>query len=145
MRIAFALALGLLLSLSVQAAASYKVYLTNQAKDGVPLNRPGDNFGCSDTIYAVIELKDVSPEKHELEAFWRDPAGKDRERTRYPFWVRRDRERIWVWLKLHSPPESALVQWANPSAGMEEFIGEWEIRLFIDGQQIERKKFEVIC
>ena len=127
------------------AAPSHKVYLTAEATDGVPGNTAAEDFGCSDTIYAVVESHGLAKKKHFLEAVWRDPHGKDRERTRYPFWVQRDQERIWVWLKLHRPGEAALVQFVNPSAGMDEFIGEWQIRLFLADTPITTKKFRVIC
>lgn len=140
-----AVLLGLFLSSAAHAEPEYKVYMTTQAKDGVPLNLPGTDFSCTDTIYAVIEISNLDKTKHQLDATWRDPSGRDRERTRYPFWVRRDKERIWVWLKLHSSPEAALVRWANPSAGMEEFIGEWELDLLVDGNSIGKQTFKVLC
>jgi hypothetical protein len=127
------------------AAPQHKVYLTAEATDGVPSDKAATDFGCTDTIYAVIELTGASTAKHHLEAVWRDPAGKDRERTRYPFWVGRDQERIWVWLKLHRPTEAALVQFLNPSAGMDEFIGEWQIHLLLDDQPLGIQKFKVLC
>lgn len=140
-----ALVFGLLLSTAAHAKAEFKVYMTTQAKDGVPLNLPATDFSCNDTIYAVIEVSDLEKAKHELQATWRDPSGRDRERTQYPFWVHRDKERIWVWLKLHSSPEAALVRWANPSAGMDEFIGEWELDLLVDGKSIGKQSFKVLC
>ena len=127
------------------AAPQHNVYLTAEATDGVPGTSAVSEFGCTDTIYAVVELNGASKAKHYIEAVWRDPAGKDRERTRYPFWVSREQERIWVWLKLHRPTEAALVQFLNPSAGMDEFIGEWEIHLFLDDQPLTVRKFKVIC
>lgn len=130
---------------SAFAAPQHNVYLTAEAKDGVPGNSAATDFGCTDTIYAVVELTGASKAKHHLEAVWRDPANKDRERTRYPFWVSREQERIWVWLKLHRPTEAALVQFLNPSAGMDEFIGEWEIRLFLDDEPLTVRKFKVLC
>ena len=92
-----AVVLGLLLSSVAHAEPEFKVYMTTQAKDGVPLNLPGTDFSCSDTIYAVIEISGLDKTKHQLDATWRDPSGRDRERTQYPFWVRRDKERELRW------------------------------------------------
>ncbi len=111
----------------------------------MPSNEPNSEFGCSDRIYAVIKANGLAKKQHLLEAIWRDPHGKDREHTRYPFVVRHDQERIWVWLKLHRPSEAALVQFMNPSAGMDEFVGEWRIKVLVDGQLIDQKNFNVIC
>ncbi len=126
-------------------APSHRAYLTAAETDGIPQDQPASDFACQDKIYAVIELKDYPKAKHTLEAVWRDPHRKDRERTRYPFWVSRAQERIWVWLKLHRPPEAALVQFVDPAAGMEEFIGDWELRLFLDDQPLDQLKFNVGC
>lgn len=128
-----------------QADPSFSIILTAKTRDGVPADESSSEFGCSDRIYAVIQANGLAKSQHLLEAIWRDPHGKDREHTRYPFVVRYDQERIWVWLKLHRSPEAALVQFMNPSAGMDEFVGEWQVKVLIDGQLIEHKKFTVIC
>lgn len=127
------------------ADESFSTILTAKTHDGVPSNEPNSEFGCGDRIYAVITANGLAKSQHLLEAIWRDPQGKDREHTRYPFVVRYDRERIWVWLKLHRPPEAALVQFMNPSAGMDEFVGEWRLKILVDGRLIDQKKFNVIC
>ncbi len=129
----------------VLADANYSIFLTSQARDGVPLAEPATEFGCSDRIYAVVTAKGLSKTQHELEAVWRDPHGKERERTRYPFLVRYDEERLWVWLKLHRSPDAALVQFMNPSAGMDEFVGDWNIKFFVDGKLVDQRDFRVIC
>lgn len=128
-----------------QADANFSIILTAKTHDGVPSNEHNSEFGCGDRIYAVIKANGLAKSQHLLEAIWRDPQGKDREHTRYPFVVRYEQERIWVWLKLHRPPEAALVQFMNPSAGMDEFVGEWRVKVLVDGRLIDQKKFTVIC
>lgn len=130
---------------SVSAAGNHHVYFTAMESNGVPVQQPATEFSCSDKIFAVIELSGLSREKHRLDAVWRDPQGKDREFTEYEFQAHNDRERIWVWLKLHRPAEAALVSFINPSAGMDEFIGKWELRVAIDNKPIETKNFSVVC
>ena len=75
----------------------------------------------------------------------RDPRGKDREHTEYEFMVHSNAQRIWVWLKLHRSMEAALVAFMNPSAGMDEFIGEWELHVAIDSEPIDKESFSVLC
>ena len=125
--------------------ANHNIYLTAAEVDEIPQAEPATEFSCSDKIYAVLELTGLSKEKHQLDALWRDPQGKDREHTEYEFHVQSKMERIWVWLKLHRPSEAALVSFMNPSAGMDEFIGTWELRLAIDCETIEIKSFSVLC
>lgn len=96
-------------------------------------------------IYAVVETSGLEKAKHTLDAVWRDPQGTERERTQFPFWVKRDRERLWVWLKLHRAKGASLLQFVDPSAGLSEFIGKWQVKLFIDGKRISKQEFIVLC
>lgn len=127
------------------AGAEHNIYLTRDAKDDIPLNKPREQFSCSDKIYAVLELNGLDKGRYQLDAVWRGPRGKDQEHTKYPFTVVRKKERIWVWLKLHRDSAAALVQFANPSAGMDEFIGQWQLRLMLNGKPLATKKFNVLC
>ena len=127
------------------SGSPHNVYLTATESEGIPVQQPATEFSCSDKIFAVIELSGLSKDKHKLDAVWRDPQGKDREFTEYEFQAHNNNERIWVWLKLHRPAEAALVSFINPSAGMDEFIGQWELRLAIDNEPFETKSFNVLC
>ena len=125
----------------------YKVYLTNKEVNGVPLTQPVKQFACNDRIFGVVEINrpDVGNGNHTLYATWRNPAGKDQEHTKYPFQVIDGTARLWVWLKLHRSTEASVVQFLNPSAGMDEFVGQWEIQIHIDDKLIAKRKFEVLC
>ena len=140
----FAIA-ALIASPAVWSLASHHVYLTASEQEGIPQSDAHTEFSCNDKIFAVIDVAGLSHEKHKLNAVWRDPRGKDREHTEYEFNVYNQHERIWVWLKLHRSTEAALVSFLNPSAGMEEFIGEWELHLSIDNKPMDTKSFSVIC
>jgi len=139
------LIIALLFSNTVYSSSPHSVYLTATELDGIPAQQPETEFSCSDKIFAVLELSGLSKQKHKLDAIWRDPHGKDREFTEYEFQTHSDNERIWVWLKLHRPAEAALVSFINPSAGMDEFIGQWELRLIIDDKPFETKNFNILC
>ncbi len=128
-----------------QTGPDYSIHLTAKTDDGVPSDEASTEFGCTEQIYAVLTLTGLPRRRHDLEAVWRDPHGKDREHTKYPFTVRYDQERIWVWLKLHRSTESSLVQFVDPSAGMEGFVGEWRVTFHLDGELIGEQLFNVIC
>ncbi|MDZ7839825.1 MAG: hypothetical protein U5R46_03245 [Gammaproteobacteria bacterium] len=136
---------------ALQAAAlaqdSYKVYLTAKADAEVPLQEPMETFTCSDRIYGVLEVNqpDGGSGTHTLHATWRNPAGDDQEVTRYDFQITNGYARVWVWLKLNRSGEAAIVQFINPTAGMEEFIGMWELHVRVDGESVAKKTFEVLC
>lgn len=129
------------------AQDGYNVYLTTRENAGVPLNEPMKTFACSDKIYGVVEVNQPGGDTglRTLHATWRNPAGDDQEVTKYDFQVTNGQARIWIWLKLHRSGEAAFVQFMNPSAGMEEFIGMWELHVRVDGEPVAKKSFEVIC
>ena len=129
----------------MHASPIHKIYLTASERDGIPLAHPATRFSCHDKIFAVIEMDGLSLDKHKLDAVWRDPLGKDREHTEHEFTVRGSTETIWVWLKLHRSMEAAVVAFMNPSAGMDEFIGDWELYVAVDGKPIDRRSFSVLC
>ena len=129
----------------VHAAPSHKIFLTASKPDGASPVQPNTRFACSDKIMAVIEVNGLSRDQHRLDAVWRDPRGKDREHTEHEFIVRGDTKKMLVWLKLHRPTEAAMVSFMDPSAGMDEFIGEWELHVAIDHEPIDVKSFSVLC
>ena len=129
----------------VYAMPAHKIYLTASEKEGKPLAQPATEFSCHDKIFAVIEIDGLSQDRHKLRAIWRDPAGKDREHTGYEFTVHDSTTRLWVWLKLHRSMEAAVVAFMNPSAGMDEFIGEWELHVAVDDRLMDIKSFSVLC
>lgn len=139
--------LGIFSATTAVADEGYKVYVTAKEKSGMPLKEPAKTFSCSDKIYGVLEVKqpDGGSGRHTLYATWRNPAGEDQEVTEYPFEVTNGYARVWVWLKLHRSGEAAIVQFMNPSAGMEEFVGMWELDMRVDGERVAKQSFEVIC
>lgn len=145
------LILAAVLSATLPAAASaqsgYNIYLTAKERAGQPRNEPAETFSCSDKIYAVVEVNQPGggSGEHTLHATWRNPAGEDQEVTEYQFRAMNGHARIWVWLKLHRSGEAAIVQFMNPSAGMEEFVGMWELHVRVDGERIGKQSFEVLC
>ncbi|MDH3691815.1 MAG: hypothetical protein OEU36_20425 [Gammaproteobacteria bacterium] len=69
-------------------APKFRVYLTAEETEGVPTGKPSTEFGCRDTVYAVVQATDLKLGSHVLEASWIDPQRNQRERTRHPFEAR---------------------------------------------------------
>jgi hypothetical protein len=111
----------------------------------ITTNQPGgeetNQFDCRSKIYVDFFLSNFSVEHHKLEAFWYNPVGKRQEYTRYEF----TGNRAYLWLELHSSFGGGLFGRIDPSAGMSDFIGRWEVRLYLDERFLERKGFYVIC
>ncbi len=124
---------------------SVNVYFTSGDKHQRPLSETKDNFSCSDKIFTVVELNYLPKTKYDLSITWIDPSNTERERTEYPFTVSQDETRLWSWLSLSRATGAAMIQWVNPAAGLEEFIGPWSVEVRINDRKISTKSFEVIC
>jgi hypothetical protein len=93
----------------------------------------------------VVELSHLPKTKYDLAIVWIDPSNTERERTVYPFTVVADETRLWSWLSLSPSAGAAMIQWINPAAGLEEFVGPWTVEIRINDRKITSKSFEVIC
>ncbi|NND00152.1 MAG: hypothetical protein HKN85_08220 [Gammaproteobacteria bacterium] len=123
----------------------HSIYFSLADQHGFPLTTPAEIFDCSDKIYTVVDLSRYPLGKHELSILWIDPADSSREHTQYAFHVRENETRLWAWLSLSRAQGAAMLQWLNPAAGLEEFIGPWTVEVRIDNRKIASKNFEVSC
>ena len=139
----------LLFSFNATAASeliqSNIIYTTLESDNAQPSSDQKQNFDCSDKIYAVLELTNFNKGRHALSLRWLDPAQEERERVDYPFTVTQKETRLWGWLSLIRPKGAGMIQWINPAAGLEEFIGPWTIEAYIDNKKIASNTFSVDC
>ena len=135
-----------LLALNVISAfAETTIYTAVVAENQTPSHDKKDSFNCTENIHAVVEFQDISVGQHELRVRWFAPSGKKREDTSHKFWAAQETERVWSWLKLHRETGAGLLRWVVPSAGMDEFIGEWKVSLDLDGVYLGESRFNVLC
>lgn len=125
--------------------ASSKVYFTLGDQHEFPLKEERKYFSCSDRIFTVVELERLPKTTYDLAIVWKDPSNKERERTEYPFTVNREETKLWSWLSLSPSKGAAMIQWINPAAGLEEFVGPWTVEVIINNKKISTKSFEVVC
>ena len=115
-------------------------------KHGAPDKQALSKFDCLDKIYAVTDIKNMPKGKHTIEYRWMNPHGETQETTRYNFHVKEATvTNLWSWLQLSRGRGAGLFQWLDPSTGLEEFIGEWRVELFVNGKELQRATFEVNC
>ncbi len=127
------------------AQQSSKTYLALADEHERPLSFEKNAFDCSEKIYAVTELTHFPKGKHEFSVRWIDPANTTREHTRYPFHIHNTETRLWSWLTLKRGTGAGMLQWIDPSAGLEDFIGPWTVKVSIDGKEIAKLTMEVNC
>jgi len=103
------------------------------------------SFGCEDKIYTIIEFKNYPPKLHQVEVEWKDPHGEVRELNNFPYFVSGEVAHAWSSLSLHRSVGAGMLQWINPAAGMEEFIGNWTVTVTVGDIINEAITFEVLC
>ena len=126
-------------------AEPFKIYFSTADQHGSPNKEGKTVFDCSDKIYTVLELDDFSVGRHQLSVTWRDPETNTREKTSYPFSYRGKKIRLWSWLTLSRGTGAAMFQWIDPAAGLEEFIGEWNVEVRVNDKLLKRDQFQVNC
>lgn len=125
--------------------SSHTLYFALPDQHASPQHEARTEFDCSDKIYSVIELSNFKHGRYAITIVWTDPSGADRERTEYPFSVFEPETRLWGWLELSRATGAGMLQWLNPAAGLEEFIGPWTATIYIDGKKLVSGSFEVLC
>lgn len=127
-----------------QVRSSLRFALPDQ--HGSPMKESQKHFDCLDKIYAATNLSNLEKGKHDIEFRWTDPSGDPRESTQYAFYITDEpKAKLWAWLELSRAKGAAMIQWINPAAGLEEFIGVWHVELFVDGKSLQKGEFEVSC
>ncbi|MFT5135295.1 MAG: hypothetical protein ACI9XU_000959 [Arenicella sp.] len=124
---------------------SHKVYFSLADEFNGPKAEAKRSFDCSDQIYAVAELSNYPKGEYQLSVVWKDPNDSVREKTSYPFNVHNAQTRIWAWLTLSRATGAGLIQWIDPAAGLESFIGIWTIEVLINGKRISKQTIDVSC
>ena len=126
---------------------SHKVYFSLADEFNGPKTEAEakERFDCSDQIYTVAELSNYPTGEYQLTVIWKDPNDSVREKTSYPFNVHNTQTRIWAWLTLSRATGAGLIQWIDPAAGLESFIGMWTIEVLINGKRISKQTIDVSC
>jgi len=104
-----------------------------------------EEFDCNDKIFTVVELSNYPKKEFQLSVKWINPEGDVQEHTQYPFTVHNDFTRVWAWLSLSRATGAGMLQFINPAAGMEEFVGEWKVQISLNNKRVAEDKFVVLC
>ncbi len=102
-------------------------------------------FNCDDQVYLTIKFANHQPKLHQINISWKDPNGTERENNSFPFFVTEKESLAWASLKLHRSVGAGMLQWINPAAGMEEFIGIWSVEVQVGDLLNKTLTFEVLC
>ena len=104
---------------------------------------PLEVFDCHDRMFVHAVFSGLKNGTHEASVEWINPKGKRQDYSNLKF--SESNYRVWFWLKLKPAFGGKLLKSFDPSFGMDEFIGEWNARLYLDGEIVSTKHFYVVC
>ncbi len=126
---------------SASAGGGAEVYLTKDLE----LREHVENFQCSDKIYIYGLFEGLEQGEHRAEVVWINPGGRPQDRASHRFFAGDSTQMVWFWLKLRPGTGGRFLSAIDPSAGMEEFIGFWNVKFFLDGELVAERSFFVSC
>ena len=101
-----------------------------------------DTFSGFDKIYALATISGLTPGTHEAVINWIDPTGNVNQNTVVPFTVQGQTSyTFYAWIRLleNGPLKSTL----SGKDFDDEYIGKWELHLFVNGTLLQRKPFNI--
>ncbi len=101
-------------------------------------------FDCHDKIYIQATLLNLEETTYKASVVWINPKGNRQDSASYRF-TGDKHNKVWFWLKLHPAFGGRFLKSINPSFGMDDFIGEWNVKLYINDELIATNMFYVTC
>ena len=102
-----------------------------------------DVFFPFDTIYTVIDLKNLNPGDYEVSIDWVQPDGTLARTTTYPFTLDKAEPnyRVYFWLKVHE--KGPLKQLISGAEYPDSVFGEWEVHISCNGDKLSTRSFQI--
>ena len=117
---------------------SYTVVLTKDLRK----KQPTLKFHCRDKVFLSFAWLGLQG-KHKLSALWFDTNGKQQDQIDLEFLTDRPKVENWVALKFRDAPD--LRNPLLPNFFSTNVIGDWQVKVLLDGNFLETLKFEVQC
>jgi len=118
---------------------THTIVVTNNTEDHRPINV----FDCRDRIFVYVNWKGLQGGEHSLEAYWYKPGNKTQDHTVYKF--NAPMAATWLWIELKGGRGSKLFKSLDHGAGFEEFVGQWNVKVNLDGEYLSTQYFMVVC
>jgi len=117
----------------------YKIILTNSLEKKVPV----DEFRCEEKIFLYFTWFGLKG-SHDLKVLWLKPGRRLQETTEYSFISKNQKElNTWLWLKLEKKGREKGI--FSSDFVWFDFIGQWDVEIFLDEELLEKKNFKVLC
>jgi hypothetical protein len=110
------------------------------AKGGLGDENTRRQFGLSEKIYATASLKKLKEGDYTLTFRWIKPGGGVQETFRKKFHSPGGNYRCWSWLQLTG---EELIPFSIGPFGTGRFLGEWKVRVYLNGLLLNSEEFTV--
>jgi len=130
---------------SIEVDAAFGLSTRNHLDGKVELQGISDAFSCTDRIWGVFEIQNIPGGTSEFVSHWHGPSGdvvkSKKIRTRI------SNTKNWFHLSsfVEMNSDAFLMNFLDPSAGFEKFIGTWNVEILRNGEAIGSGRFEVLC
>lgn len=129
------------------SGVDYSIFFTDEF-NVVPLRGDQSSFDCVGTIYTAIKLRkdDYDLRNTRIWLQWINPQGKtELLSTKLGYEESNTHAYRWASMVLSRPPGGGLFSLLEPSAGMERFIGDWQVVIHVGDQELAPRKFTIYC
>jgi hypothetical protein len=117
---------------------SYSAFLTDSLEE----KKDKKEFSCMNRIYLYFSWINITG-THEITAFWINPKGRQQNQINLKFIADKPKVENWVALEFNNlfNEKYPLV----PDISATKFVGKWQVKILLDGNLLETKKFLVNC
>jgi hypothetical protein len=117
---------------------AYSAFLT----DSLDEKKDKREFSCMNRIYLYFSWRNISG-THEITALWINPKGRQQNQINLKFIVDKPKVENWVALDFNNlfSEKYPLV----PDMSAAKFVGRWQVKILLDGNLLETKKFLINC
>ncbi len=111
-------------------------------KTNLTLSKAQNTFSAYDKVYALVTLSGLQPGPHKTVINWIDPTGTINQYKEIPFTIaKQNGYTFYSWIRLlkNGPMKSTI----SGRRFDDEYIGRWELHLFIDGVLLKKTGFTI--
>ncbi len=123
---------------SLTSTPAYSAFLTDSLEE----KKPKREFSCMHRIYLYFSWRNITG-THEITAFWINPKGRQQNQINLKFIADKPKVENWVALEFNNlfNEKYPLV----PDISAAKFVGKWQVKILLDGNLLETKRFLVNC
>ena len=117
-------------------------YQTSLIKD-LSKKKSYEEFSCRDNVIVYFDWENLPNGQHKITAIWVNPDGEEENSFDINFTAGGKRISNWINLNFTNLEKKVGIFSSDTSRG--RLNGKWQVKLFLDGEFLETKFFEIVC